>query len=227
MTFSEESCLSINEIIGEVQIAVDDENSKKLNIGTYQRFVKDSINELNYNAMFLQLTTEIDISHSLTIPVPKGAWNIIRIYAFNGECCEIDESQRVWHKTRFVKAKQGTGYTVDVKADVYDSVGVKGYRYDGAVMYYNIQNNLIMLSEACRAYDKIRIYHNGIPSDIYSAKMIPPFVKQAVIGYCIERACFYLKKRDTTYRTMWQEAEHDLYQKKTVLEYSKWDEAKN
>ena len=83
-----------------------------------------------------------------------------------------------------------------------------------------------MLSEGCASYDKMRIIYNGTPSKITSTKMIPPFCREAITAYVVERAFHTLSISSPNHARLYEAKKRDLYTPPNRMEYSKWDQAK-
>jgi hypothetical protein len=223
MTFSYHDLLSPQDILADVLVDVNDEEMKTFRIGWYMRQIRSATEKLNYQAPFRETFIDLPISDDLTIEIPKGVWNIKDIFLWSGDNCVISQSTRVFHKDNFYTHGSGQGYTARNKtgqADYY----IRPRTNDAAVYFYNTHNGCIHLSEACKTHGNIRIVYNGMPKDISETKFIPPFCRQAVCGYVVERVYSAMKGRDLAYRTLWHDAERDLYLPKGT-EPSKWDYA--
>lgn len=223
MTFSYHDFLTPQEILADALVDVDDEEMKIFRKGWYMRQIRTAIEKLNYQAPFNETFIDLPISTDLIIEVPKGAWNIQDIFLWSGEDCIIQNSVRVFHKDNFYTHGNGLGYTARNKTGQSDYY-IQSRTADSGVFFYNIHNGAIHLSEACSMFESIRIVYNGMPKDISEVAFIPPFCRQAVVGYVVERTFNALKNRDISYRTAWLDAERDLYISKGT-EKSKWDYA--
>jgi hypothetical protein len=134
----------------------------------------------------------------------------------------MSHSIRVFNKANFQTLGKGMGYTARNKTGQPDPF-VHNRTNDSNVYFYNENNGNIYLSDACGSYQNIRIRCNGMPTDISNVRFIPPFCREAVTGYVVERAFFALKARDAAYRVQWVDAKVDLYQEPGRFEQSKWD----
>lgn len=224
MNVSFDSYLSINEILADALRIVDDEDMRIRNIGWYKRQVKTCLEQLNFRTHFDERYSDFDIPSNKIIKLPKGAWNIKEVYVYNTDCFSIDSSRRVFHKDNFISNEKG-GYTARNKTDQRDYF-INSHHDDSYLHFYNVQNGNIHFSDACLTFDKIRIVYNGMASDVDDVKIIPPFIREAVVGYVAERFFFSLKSKDIKYRVLWADAKADLYTQKSRHELSTWDEAK-
>jgi hypothetical protein len=91
------------------------------------------------------------------------------------------------------------------------------------VYFYNIHMGNIVLSDACAAYENIRVVYKGFPKSISKTNYIPDFFREALAAFVVERAFFNLKARDLNYRSLWVDAYNDLYKSPSPGERSKWD----
>ena len=80
-----------------------------------------------------------------------------------------------------------------------------------------------MFSESCKHYENFRLVFNGLPKDIDNVKFIPPFCREFLIGYVVERFYFSVKRVDPQARIHWADAKGDIYSPLGVTEPSKYD----
>jgi len=222
MTFSHENLLSPQEILADALVAVNDEQMKLFRLGWYMRQVRTATERLNFQAPFNETFFDIPLTDNLIIPMPKGAWDIKNLFLWNGENCVIERSVRVQKKVNTHTLGKGMGYTANKKTGQNDYFYATGVN-DASVYWYSEHNGAIYLSDACASFQNIRIICNGMPTDISDIKFIPPFCREAVVGYVVERAFFSLKSRDLQYRALWMDAKQDLYSEPSRFEQSKWD----
>jgi hypothetical protein len=231
MTFSQSDLLSINSILSDVLTAVDDRETKLLNKGFYVRQVRKALDELNFTTFFDVRYKDLDLPTNLKLEIPSGLWNIRNLYAFNYDDnidCKIGQSVRVFHKDNFISDGKDMGYTANNKSFQVDPFTIP-FSSDSIEHFYNTQNGLIIFSEACQNFDKVRIVYNGIASQIDEANIVPRMVQEAVIGYVVFKVFAALKARhksSVNYRVLWADAKEDLYGKRSSYEVSVWDEAK-
>lgn len=239
-TFSYSDLLSIENVLADAIMYVGDPDMRLLNKGYYVRQAKAGLDEMGFETFFDIRYQDLELPASLMMPFPSGAWNLRDMFLFNtyvsegtgdmetnqtGNCCQIVESQRVVHKNNFLTTGFGNGYTARNKSGQWDYFIVP-LSWDANLYFYNIQNGTIMFSPACNKFKKVRIVYNGTPSDIDKTKMIPPFIRNAIVAYVVERCLFAIKSRDKTKRIDWMDAREDLYGQPSRMMASKWDEAK-
>lgn len=240
MTFSYADLLSLENILADAIMYVGDPGMKILNKGYYLRQAKAGLDEMGFETFFDLRYQDIEITENLQIPMPSGAWNIRDLFVFNtyvsvtdnvtsdttiSSCCQIAESRRLVHKQNFLTRGYESGYTARNKSNQWDYFVIP-FSQDNVLYFYNVQNGMIMLSDYCKPWKYLRIVYNGTPSDIDKTKMIPPFIRNAIVGYVTERCLFAIKSRDKTKRIDWMDARADLYTKAGPTTASKWDEAK-
>ena len=227
MTFSFEDLISIEEIIADVLQEVDDKKMQKLTPGFYRKIVKKALDELGFDVAFVEATRDFVIPDDLKLPTPKGVFNIKTMNVYSGTPDNIGYVENVYWKRNFITAgrtwKDGelsaAGYTANNHqhniTDPFFKVSSLRQAPQSA-FYFNVQNGIIMLSEACDVYDYLRITYDGIPSatlDIDKVKIIPPFASEAVTLWCVERAARALKStdgRDRRYRSIQTDASVQL-----------------
>ena len=224
MNVSQENYLSINNILADALRICDDEEMRKRNVGWYKRQVKSGLDALNFRTFFDIRFEDFDMPETLMLSMPKGAWNIIDVFAYSGDCYKVETSIRIMNKGHFTRDGHNNSYTARNKTGQADNFIVP-YWNDVNIAYYNIQNGLMIFSDYCSSFDKIRLVFNGMASDVDDAAMIPPFIRDALVGYVAERFFFSMKAVNPAYRVLWMDAKADLYNKKSARESSPWDEA--
>lgn len=229
MTFSFEDCLTVENILSNALVSVNDEGMKLFTKGWYTKQVKDGLDELNYHSPFLQTKKDIPLTSNLIIPVPSGVWDTIDLFIWNGsgtceDACKISEVVRLFHKRNVHTTGYGYGYTARHMSNSADYLLENPYQFDSEVFYYNVVMGNYELSPACIDYENLRIVYNGVPGVISAVKFIPPFVKPAIEAFVVEKTFAALKARDIKYRPLWSDAKEDLYGQRGT-EPSKWDKA--
>ena len=224
MNFAFGDMLSCEEILADALLQSNDPELKSLNKGWYIRQVKNGLEALNFNTFFNEVTFDCPMPVDLRMNIPTGSWNIKDIYVFSGNCCDITTSARVFHKSNFLSNGKNKGYTAHNKTGQADPYIVP-FSYDIGIYFYNIQNGIIYLSDSCANFEKLRIVYNGTTRDIEKSKIIPPFAREALIAYVVERALYTLKNRNPQLRASWMDARNDLYGDQGKYRHSKWTEA--
>ncbi len=222
MTLSFENYISPNEILADALVSINDENMKLFRYGWYLRQIHNGIKKLNYLAPYIETFIDLDIPDNLIVPMPSGAANIVDIFLWNGKDCNIESSKRVFHKDNFHTRGFNRGYTARNKTGQSDPF-IAPFSHDHNVYFYNVHMGNIVLSDACSQYENIRIVYKGFPKSISQVNYIPDFFRDTLAAYVVERAFAALKARDLSYRSLWMDAYHDLYNAPSPGERSKWD----
>lgn len=227
MTFSYKDLISIQEIIADVLLDVDDKKMQKLTPGWYRKQVKSAMDELSFDAPFIDFTRDTIMPDDLKLEIPKGFYNIENIHIFTGTPNNVGYVENVYWKrnfeTRGREYAEGelkdTGYTANSHqynyTDPFFKVTSLRQAPQGA-FYFNTHSGFIHLSEACASYAYVRITGKGIATstlDIDNVKIIPPFAKKAVTLWVVEKAARALKATDTgnrRYRTIQTDAAQQL-----------------
>lgn len=244
MNISQCNYVSINEILADVLIYVDDEGQDKLTPGFYNRAIRQVLEDFNFSTYFNEVYFDIDFPANLRMQMPEGAWNIKDIFVYDkasstdtsatscsetSECCAITNMNRVWHKNNYITAGKNLGYTARNKAGNYNDPTTRALSSDASIYYYNIQNGIIMFSDSCKNFDKVRIVSNGLAgSNLNETKIVPPFIREAVVLAVSEKACMAIKGRgieEQRYNKLWIDYKNQLYMAKTRVQSSIWDDA--
>ena len=68
MTFSYDDLLSIQDVISDVLLDLDDKPMQKLTPGWYRRQVKKALDELSFDVAFVKVTRDFEMPHDLKVP---------------------------------------------------------------------------------------------------------------------------------------------------------------
>lgn len=230
MNFNYGSLLSIEDILSDVSVAINDEEFRQLNIGFYRRQVKEALRKLQYNTHFDERTQDVDMPENLMLQFPVGGFNLKDIFLFNtpnnitdgeatsSDCCAVNQMVRVFHKSKFISRGKNMGYTARTKPLTQDPF-YYSHVADDLVYFYNIQNGMIMLSESCATFNKIRLVYDGDAADIDKSKIIPPLAREGIVAFVTERALFHLKVRNPQLRAAWVDAKNDMVDRWRDAEY--------
>ena len=212
MEFGARDLVSINEVLADVLLEVGDESMVLRTPGFYQAQVKGAMNELSFDTLFLEETTDIVMPSDLFVEIPAGVFNIREIYVYVGTPDNIEYTENVYWKRRFRSRGYEKGYTANIKSGNTTDPFVTVSILETSPYYFNTQRGFIMLSDACSGYDYVRIVYNSIQAsgNILDAKIIPPFAKKAVVLWAVEKSARSLKVRDPKYRQIQFEAAAQL-----------------
>lgn len=206
---------------------VDDIEYRSAPKGFYTSMVQKALEELGMDTFFDERRESFDMpEESLTLPLPKGCFNVKNIYLFNGNECNISNSIKVYWKRNYFT--RGNGYIANDKFNntmdpfytdhfgVATQVNKNLIRYDtqqSAKFFYNIQMGNLMLSSYCRGVaNKVMIHYNGTGCDLGDVPFIPVFLRTAVEDYVIEAILRVKMAKDRAWKDLWAIYEHRLRQ---------------
>jgi hypothetical protein len=227
MTFSFEDLISIQEVVADASLDLDDKTMHKLTPGWYRKHVKRAMDELSFDAPFIEVVKDIVMPDDMKVPVPKGFYNIENIHIYVGTPDAIGYQENVYWKRNFqtrggvIKENEYTdsGYTANNhEHNVTDPFfKVSAFRTSPSIAYYfNTRNGIIYLSAGCSIFDYVRIEGKGVASSelaIDDIKLVPPFALKAVTLWVVEKGARALKGTDTgnrRYRTIQTDAATQL-----------------
>ena len=172
--------VSANDVISDILPVVDDPGQKKFPHEWYIQQIQNALTELAYDTYFDERKESILIEGCSSLQLPSGLVNLKAVYLFNGDKCMPGIMQTVWHARNYVRDgeqqfKEQRGTQVDPIMDQAISGSTQH-----ALYYYNTMGDRIMLSDACRAYQKLFVVYNGLGCDFGSTPTIPHFLREAV-----------------------------------------------
>jgi hypothetical protein len=203
MDINPQNLLSIQEVLADVMVIMDDEDNRKLTPGFYNAQVKYALDELGFDISFLPVTNDYEIPEDLILEMPKGCFNLNSIHIFTGTPDSVGYQENVyWKKGAQTRGKE-TGMTSNVRGwnitDPFFRVNVSEW----SLYYFSVQNGLMRLSDACSAFDYARLNYDGIPSkNLDVVKMIPPECRKAIVLWVTDKCAASLKLRDNKYRAV-------------------------
>lgn len=236
MNSSEQSYLKLDDILSVVLPMVNDLEYRDAPKGFYTSMVQKALEELGMDTFFDERRESFDLpGETLTLPLPKGCFNVRNIYLFNGDECNISNSIKVWWKRNYFT--RGNGYIANDKfgntADPFftDHFGIATavnknlIRWDtkqSAKFFYGIQMGNIMFSSYCRGVaNKVMIHYNGTGCDLGDMPFIPVLLRTAVEDYVIESILRMKMAKDMSVRNLWA-----IYDKKLRQPYEgSWEKA--
>jgi hypothetical protein len=202
MNFSTADFVTVNEILSDVLLLVQDDGYRLLSKGWYTSQAQQALEELSFDTFFSDKNPIlIEIPETLKIDIPKGTFNIRQLYVTNGNTCNIGESHNVYHKRNFIAGSE-SGYLARDKynngrdpfyrgRNFHESTPAKGDELRGQpanVYYYGVHNGVINLSSNCRSFKNLFIVANGIATEIGDTPLVPNFLRQAVKSYVSVKA---------------------------------------
>jgi hypothetical protein len=211
MEINPSNLLSIQEVLADVLVVMNDEENKMLTPGFYNAQVKYALDELGFDISFLPVTNDYPMPTDLMLDFPKGCFNLKNIHIFTGTPNNVGYVENVyWKKGAQTRGKE-TGYTADQHewnlSDPFCRVASSG----NSLYYFSIQNGIIRLSDACSGYDYIRVTFDGIPSqNLDVVKMVPPECRKAIVLWVTDKCAGALKSREAKYRQVQVDAANQL-----------------
>ena len=217
--------LSPNILLSDILIFVEDQDMSMFSRGWYLSQIQQALEELSFEAFAYQKTTDIAFpENSLRINMPSGAIEIMEIYGYSGEPCNIQSMKNIYWKRRYQTLGNGMGFTSRNKSEIDDPF-ILGHESNNNEFWFNVINGVINFSESCSIFDYVRIVYRGVFADIGDTPFVPRMFRQAIIYWVAERVFQTLAVRE--------ESKHNKYVNMLKLVYEKlynyrtglWEEA--
>jgi len=201
MNQSRHSFVTSNEILSDVVRIVQDQDYRINSKGYYNSLIQQAIEELAFDTYFDERSEIFDIPENGRIELPRGAFNIKQMYAFDGDRCDVGKTENIYFKRNFIRGgssgffsrNKGNNsgdpfYPSDTFVNRGSSDGPIGARNGvNGSLYYGIQDGIVMLSDAVLRRQKVMIVYNGVGGDIGEVPFIPTFLRQAVKDWVSSR----------------------------------------
>ena len=98
MEINPQNLLSVQEVLADVMVIMDDESNDKLTPGFYKAQVKYALDELGFDVSFSPVTDDYPMSVDLMLDMPKGCYNLRRIHLFTGTPDNVGYVENVYWK---------------------------------------------------------------------------------------------------------------------------------
>ena len=211
MEFSPQSSFTVNQILADVLREVDDEDYLLYPPGYYTHLIQTALEELSLDTFFLDLYKDFDMpTDTLKIEFPKGAFNLRQAFVWSGDNCVVENMRELHFKRNYRTQGADHNYTAKNRKDSSDYF-IRPYTESSDTLYCSLQNGFIILSSTCTSYSKVRLYYNGVLTDMGSVPVIPLPFRQAVIDFVVEKTFRKLKVKDMKYRILWTDIYNVLY----------------
>lgn len=190
---------TVEHILATVLPRVGDKEMKSQSKGFYISLVQRAFERLAIHTFFDEKYEAFDLPKgNLTLPLPKGCFNVRDIWLFNGNDCQYIDSMKVyWKRNYFTK---GNGYVANDKgfnrSDPFYGNHLLTNSKDPSLIranqlidvnnrfFYNIQGGNIMFSSSCiAAANKVMIHYNGTGCAIDDIPIVPVLFRTAIEDY--------------------------------------------
>jgi hypothetical protein len=211
---NENNFLSINEVLADALVALDDEEQRMLTPGFYRAQVRNAMDELGFDTVFTERDMDVPIPSNNIVVFPQNAYRIKDVLIYTGSPDNVQYVQPVYWKKGARTEGYGKGYVANNHpgnhSDNYFSSNPAWGDNDINYFFSFVQGN-IYLSDPCTTYDYVKVVFDGIASGtLDDTKMVPPEVRDAVMLWVIERCASMLKVKDAKYRTVQLDAAAQL-----------------
>jgi len=212
MDINIQNFLSLQEVLADVLVAMDDKEQRKLTPGFYRAQVKYGLDDLGFEAKFFEVTVDELLPDDLIVQMPVGSYNLKNIHIYTGTPDNVGIVENVYWRRNVQTRGKDTGVVANVNlGNISDPFISAPFWMRGGAFWFSVQNGLIRLSDSCQYYDYTRMTFNGIPSGhLDEAKMVPPEVRKALVLWVTEKCASSLKLTDNRYRAVQVDAAAQL-----------------
>jgi hypothetical protein len=203
--------MTINEVLSNVMMILNDEDNGKLSPGYYVAQVHDAMDELSIDVDFIPRTSDVKIPADLMIDMPVGCFNLKDINIYKGTPDKVGYVETVYWRKNVQTRGKGTGVTASTNSFSTSDPFFRCNVWENQLYYFSVQNGIIRLSDDCANFDYVRLTYSGIPSQTLDfAQMIPRVVRKALVDWVTVRCAQSLKSRDNRYRIIELDAQRSL-----------------
>lgn len=232
------SYISPEALLSRILPLLDDQRMEFLPKGFYMQSIKDAFNDLALDTFFDERHESFPFpAGNLVMKLPEGAFNIKKVYIFNGEKCDINTATKVWWKRNYYT--RGSGYVADDRwqngndpfyashttKNMADKSMIRQNRAPNQLYFYNIEGGNIMFSPSCLGFQKVMLNYHGLGvTTIDDIPLIPLIFRRAIEDFVCEFILRVRMAKDPSagWRQLWA-----VYDKRLNQEFDgSWDKAK-
>lgn len=199
------SLLDPHLVISDVLVRMNDEALRNgFTRGYYMSLIQKALKKLSMDTFYNQKTIGVPMPADFRWQVPDDFFNLVLLYAYNGDCCDVNAgSANIYFKRNFNNSPNGQGYTAMNKGslqsanDPYFQLWMQegGWSDNNNYLFANIQNGVLMLSNACSGYSNIQVTYNSLGPNIGDTPLIPSPLQSVITDLVCYDACLsYLAK---------------------------------
>jgi hypothetical protein len=181
MEFSLNDMLTVDDVLADVVRDCADEDYRKRTKGWYVAQIKHALQELEFDTQFNPQFYDDVIPSTMRVNLPEGSFGVRGIYVYSGVFAE-STAKKVYRKLGGFSNGAGDGMAANNMQGNSDEF-VTHQGSDSVDFYYVVNNGIIILSDACSSYSKVRIVYNGFTKSVMNVAIIPPMVRSAVAGF--------------------------------------------
>lgn len=222
MEFSLEDMLTVGDVLADVVRDCSDEDFRKRTKGWYVAQVKHALQELEFDTNFNRQFFDEVIPSNQRVELPEGSFGIKGVYVYDGTFTE-SESKRVYRKVNAFSNGGGDGFAAGNMQGNSDQQ-VPHQAANTVDYYYGVQGGVMILSDGCMAYSKVRVVYNGFTQSVMGVAVIPPMIREAVAQFVTVKFFSSMMGEDPRmYAPIYDRKYAALY---TPMRFSVWDNAK-
>ncbi len=228
MNYSNKDFVPIGQLLREITKRALDSDYRYNTKGYYRLLIQNCLQELSYDAHFMKEWFTVEIPENLSFELPEGAFNVRQMYIFNGDFCNIQTAQNVYHARQYFTAGKGlvknnkqnnqsdpffrdqASNNPRVFASIQGSQANGGGRAGNTVFFFNIQDGRVMLSKSTSRFEKVFFRSDLIP-DIDKGGIVPKFLQRAVTLYCAREGLQPRLAEGSQFVNLYNELNKDLY----------------
>jgi hypothetical protein len=189
--------VGIDELMFAITTKVSDREYKNgIEEGWFLSTLKDAVGELYMDSFYEVITQEFEIDpKKMAIILPKNCFNVKAVRPFSGDCCNPSGSVIAHFKRNFNNQgrnrKSPTNRMDDQAASANDQFQPRSSNIPNNITtgvgttlyYYNIENELLMLSASASGFGSVQLTYNGLGGEFGTEPCIPRLFKQAIINW--------------------------------------------
>jgi hypothetical protein len=213
-------------VLADVLVRCDDEATRKgITRGYYVSQINQALEKLSINTYFdEQEPIDAPMPKNLRWHLPDNFFNIMQLYAWNGDCCSPTTSANIYYKRTFNNGPTGQGYTALNKGSQQSSPDPYYWYWDynteggeNNMLFANVSNGVLQFSSACSGYQNFRIIYSGLGGIIGQNPLVPRPLRAVVTDLVVLAAAEILavKFPKSQYGALYDRINAKLYNKMT------------
>jgi hypothetical protein len=191
----------VGEIIADAALELRDGDFGRLGRPFYVAAAFRGLRRMCFDTSFFRKTWNEVVPEDLILPLPSDIVGLEGAWLFNGEACDVSKSAVLFIKPNMHRLG-GSGHIANNKWSNEDPLQYSSWSEQppSNLFFAGFFDNSLHLSDSCRAYEKVHILYNAIPSDECDDDFdIPEWAAEAITDFVIHRGALRLEREDPQY----------------------------
>lgn len=156
--------------------------------GYYNGLIVRAMKELALDTFFDHRTFTKAVPSSLMVTMPEDFAGLKKVFAYSGTQCEPSAMKNAHYHDRMTRQGGGAYFAENRGWNGTDPVADNLWYNEPNVLFFGLQDGVLMLSSGFTAYENVYVEYNGTGTKFGDEPLIPAWAQQAIIDWCTVEA---------------------------------------